>query len=235
MRASIRGSIRSVMLTDSESSAPATRAASMSRRSGRFSAQKAASACSLSNRGTSSQVERVFMAGSRVAEGLVHLALVEEFFLVLERPGVDDPDGLAVGAVDAEDAGASGGSAKVEISGLSGEAGGIGQQLDGEGIFEGLLNVLDGDGAVQIERQVVPIKVHGVMPCISIDDSLYLLCIYKIHIQPRSQSVNRLFFDFVCHAAAPSPQPSPPPRGEGVRWRRWYRNAKHLAVGRLAP
>src|SRR6266540_974836 len=118
MRASIRGSIRSVMVTDSESSAPATRAASMSRRSGRLSAQNAASACSLSNRGTSSQVESVFMAGSRVAEGLVHLALVEELLFVLEQPGMDDPDGLAVGSVDAENAGAVGGSAEVEVSGL---------------------------------------------------------------------------------------------------------------------
>src|ERR1017187_2846292 len=56
MRASIRGSIRSVMVTDSDASALPAVADSMSRRSGRFSVQKLASASSLSKRGTSSHL-----------------------------------------------------------------------------------------------------------------------------------------------------------------------------------
>src|ERR1043166_3523270 len=56
MRASIRGSMRNVMVTDSDDSlAPAT-AVSISRRSGLFSAQKSASAVSLSKIGTSSHL-----------------------------------------------------------------------------------------------------------------------------------------------------------------------------------
>src|SRR5580704_16797976 len=56
MRASIRGSMRKVMVTDSAASALPAVADSIRRRSGRFSAQKTASASSLSKRGTSSQL-----------------------------------------------------------------------------------------------------------------------------------------------------------------------------------
>ena len=33
----------------------------------------------------------------------------------------------------------------------------------------------------------------------------------------------------------PHPDPLPLRGGEGVRWRRWFRCGKHLAVRRLAP
>src|SRR6266540_744771 len=40
---------------------------------------------------------------------------------------------------------------------------------------------------------------------------------------------------WACHAAAPSPRPSPLRGGEGVRWRSGFRNGKPLIVGGLAP
>src|SRR5262245_27952324 len=113
--------MRRVMETDSDSSVPEATADSMRRRSGRLSAQKAASACSLSNSGTSSQLAIVFMhanlqacrapdtwsgmassaaatatvTGSGIPQGLVHLAFVKVSLFGLERPGVNHSDGLA--------------------------------------------------------------------------------------------------------------------------------------------
>ena len=61
MRASMRGSKRSVTVTDSDASAWPATDDSMSRTSGRFSDQKPASASSLSKSGTSSQLANVRM------------------------------------------------------------------------------------------------------------------------------------------------------------------------------
>ena len=78
MRANIRGSIRNVMVTDSESSLAAATADSINRKSGRFSDQNSASADSLSNIGTSSQLamERMLI----VFVGTAHLTLQEIYF-----------------------------------------------------------------------------------------------------------------------------------------------------------
>src|SRR6185295_17480715 len=140
MRASIRGSIRKVMVTDSDSSEPAATAASISRKSSRFSAQNADSPSSLSKSGTSSQVLITFMTlrvvfvggASRRAQGLVHFPLIKELLLRLERPGMDDPRGLPVRAVNGQDAGAVGGHSQVEEPRLGGEPGGVAQEADGE-------------------------------------------------------------------------------------------------------
>src|ERR1035438_246597 len=70
MRASIRGSIRSVMVTDSDASALPAVADSMRRRSGRFSAQNSASASSLSKRGTSSH-----LANARITKKINRLLI----------------------------------------------------------------------------------------------------------------------------------------------------------------
>src|SRR5436190_18602096 len=102
MRASIRGSIRRVIVTDSETSDPAATADSIRRKSRRFSAQKAASASSLSKSGTSSQLEMEFMADLGRAESLVHPAVVKIFLLGFEGTRVNDADGLAVRAINAE-------------------------------------------------------------------------------------------------------------------------------------
>ena len=72
MRASIRGSIRSVIVTDSDDSALPETAVSISRTAGRFSAQNVASAASLSNSGTSSQLAKVCTAKNL----LIHYASV---------------------------------------------------------------------------------------------------------------------------------------------------------------
>ena len=71
IRASIRGSIRSVMVTDSDYSALPATAASMSRTPGRFSDQNVASAASLSKIGTSSQLAKVC-----TVKNLIHYASV---------------------------------------------------------------------------------------------------------------------------------------------------------------
>ena len=68
MRANMRGSIRNVMVTDSDVSALPETAVSMSRTPGRFSAQNAASAASLSKIGTSSQLAKV----CTVKNSLIH-------------------------------------------------------------------------------------------------------------------------------------------------------------------
>src|SRR5262245_27892608 len=124
MRASIRGSMRRVIVTDSDNSVPAATADSIKRKSGRFSAQNADSASSLSQRGTSSQLEMVFMSAvsSRVAQGLVHLALIKKLLFRLEPARVDDAHRFAVGPVDCENALAIGSHAQIEIAGLRGEA-----------------------------------------------------------------------------------------------------------------
>src|SRR5579862_9214682 len=112
MRASIRGSIRSVIVTDSDDSTVFATAVSISRRSGRFSAQKSASADSLSKIGTSSQRANEFMAifvsllirvePSSVRQSLVQLALVKIPLFRLQRPGVDDPKLFPVGPINTE-------------------------------------------------------------------------------------------------------------------------------------
>src|ERR1039458_2247894 len=110
MRESRRGSMRSEMATDSEvSELPAT-AASMRRRSGLFSAQKSASASSLSKIGTSSHLAIARIASATkshhtshirithhvsLRQHLVHFALVEEPFFRLERAGVEHPSLLS--------------------------------------------------------------------------------------------------------------------------------------------
>src|SRR5438034_1931473 len=98
------------MVTDSADSADVATDVSISRRSGRFSAQKAASASSLPKRGTSSHTGIAFMANPfrsfrlglplqfratpapLLRERLVQLTLVEELFLRIKGPGVNDPD-----------------------------------------------------------------------------------------------------------------------------------------------
>ena len=59
MRANMRGSIRNVMVTDSETSLVPATATSINRKSGRVSDQKSDSDFSLSNIGTSSQLAMV--------------------------------------------------------------------------------------------------------------------------------------------------------------------------------
>src|SRR5438445_10810153 len=61
----MRGSIRSVIVTDSADSVARATDNSIKRKSGRLTDQNAASASSRSNSGTSSQFEMAFMAGYR--------------------------------------------------------------------------------------------------------------------------------------------------------------------------
>src|SRR5688572_26595884 len=123
------------MVTDSDDSAPEATDDSSNRRSGRVSAQKAASASSRSNRGTSSQLAMAFMSVQFLLpakpsckmqsprftqsflprERLVQLALVEELFFRIKRTAEDDPDLLSVCSIHAEDPQPARRSAQVEI------------------------------------------------------------------------------------------------------------------------
>src|SRR5260221_8173513 len=95
-----------VLMTDSDISELAAPAASINRRSGRFSAQNDASDSSLSKSGTSSHVVIEFI--SRTTQGLIHFALIKKLLLRLERSGVDNPDRLPVGPIHREDSSAPG-------------------------------------------------------------------------------------------------------------------------------
>src|SRR5688572_1094336 len=133
IRASMRGSMRKVIVTDS-ASPPVATAASMSRISIRFSAQNAASASSLSNIGTSSQVATAFMLVAGLSDltnsfqapqCLVGTALIKEPLLGFERTGKNHANQLAVSAVDTEDTLPVDRDSQVEKAGLRREAGGV--------------------------------------------------------------------------------------------------------------
>src|SRR6267378_5863999 len=104
MRASIRGSMRSVIVTDSALSVGPATAVSINRKSGLFSAQKPASASSLSKIGTSSHlaIARMFSLNVSLCQRLFHLALVEEPFFGLELAGENHANLPAIRAIDGE-------------------------------------------------------------------------------------------------------------------------------------
>src|SRR5712691_1031455 len=77
MRASMRGSIRSVIVTDSELSVGPATAVSINRKSGLFSAQKPASASSLSKIGISSHLAIARMLLIRERQFRTSLAVIE--------------------------------------------------------------------------------------------------------------------------------------------------------------
>src|ERR1035438_7420747 len=182
MRASIRGSIRSVMVTDSEASELSDRAASISRRSGRFSSQKSDSAASLSNSGTSSQLAKVriffrfvlllvlvFLSSitrtrtRRILsrQRLIQLPLVKKSLFRLERPGVQHADGFSVRAIDAENSQAARRHAEVEETCLNTKPRRVGQQLDRKWVFKRLFNFPLIQRTTQLKRRIVPIKFHS--------------------------------------------------------------------------
>src|SRR5665213_426332 len=136
MRASIRGSIRSVMVTDSDDSALPATADSIRRRSGRFSAQNPASASSLSKSGTSSQFAKVLTANyfcrASGRKRLFHFPLIKKPFLRLERARVQNTDGTAVRPIHADDSDAAGGHSEIEKSRLHAKARRVGQQPHGK-------------------------------------------------------------------------------------------------------
>src|ERR1019366_200326 len=166
MRASIRGSIRSEMATDPEPSALPATAASMRRRSGLFSAQKVASASSLSKIGTSSHLaiaRIVFVWPPATAyrslktdyqslitghwprslcQTLIHFPLIEEPFFGLERAGVKDAGLFSVRPIHAEDSIATRRHAQVEVTGLHRKPGRIRQEPDREGVFKRFFDFL---------------------------------------------------------------------------------------------
>src|SRR5262245_1382797 len=113
----MRGSIRRVMVTDSEPSLLPATADSMRQTSNLFSAQKSASATSLSKNGTSSHLIMAHVMSTYISlmgQSLIHLPLVEESFFGFEQPGVDNPDHFAVRAIHAEDASAADNHAEVK-------------------------------------------------------------------------------------------------------------------------
>src|SRR5258708_37953253 len=101
----MRGSILNVIVTESDPSlAPAT-APSISRTSGLFSAQKPASASSLSKIGTSSHfamARTFFFNCASLRQRLFHFSLVEEPLLRPQLAGENHPHLLSTGSVHPE-------------------------------------------------------------------------------------------------------------------------------------
>jgi hypothetical protein len=95
-----------------------------------------------------------------LGQGAGKSALVEKFFLRLEEAGEDHAGQLSIGAIDGENPLAAGGDAQIEKSRLNLESGGIGEQADGKGIFKRLFDESQGQRGIQIERWIVPIKLH---------------------------------------------------------------------------
>jgi hypothetical protein len=87
------------------------------------------------------------------------------------------------------------------------------------------------------EKRGVRVKWEAWVQCASASRNLCSRVLSNLSPQPLPPSgrVRRTSRRFACHAAAPHPGPLPLRGGEGVRWRRWFRNGKHLTVGRLAP
>jgi len=96
-----------------------------------------------------------------LSQGLIEFPLVEESFFRLKGPGVDDADLFAVRAIDAEDAGAGAGHAQVKKAGLGSEAWRVGQEPNRKRILEGFFDFLQIQRAIEIERGVIPIKLHS--------------------------------------------------------------------------
>ena len=97
-----------------------------------------------------------------MGQSLVHLPLVEESFFGLKRPGIDDPNQLAVGPIDAEDADAADRHTQVKKPGLDGEPWGIRQEPNGERVFKRFFDFSLRQRAFGIKRRIIPIKLHRV-------------------------------------------------------------------------
>src|ERR1700722_11439326 len=118
------------MATDSELSLLDATADSINRKSGRYSFQKSASATSLSNRGTSSQLVKEFITAIAInpnalqnsqpsmRQHLVQLPLIKKSLLRFQRTGVNHPHLLPVRPIHAEDSNSAGGHPHIKKPGL---------------------------------------------------------------------------------------------------------------------
>src|ERR1035438_9498934 len=149
----MRGSIRNVMVIESDNSLPAATELSMRRTSTRVSAQKAASDSSRSKRGTSSQLEMAFIK-KLLGQGLSHFSLIKKSVFRFERSGKNDAGLFAVGTKDRENAHAIGGHPEIEKTGLLGEARRIRHQSDCKRVLKRFLNNLKGHRLIQIKRWI---------------------------------------------------------------------------------
>jgi len=92
---------------------------------------------------------------------LVEFALIEEPFFGLEMTGVNDPNLFPVRSVNTKNTGSGTADAQVEKPRLSGKPRRIRQQPNHEGIFERFFDFLQSQRAIEIERRVIPIKLHS--------------------------------------------------------------------------
>src|SRR5436190_23455426 len=97
---------------------------------------------------------------SCLSKGLIDFALVEEFFLRFKGTGVNDPESLAVRAVNTEHADPAGRNAEIHITSLNRKTRRTGQQPYRKRILEGFLDFLQRKRGIQVKRRIVPVKVH---------------------------------------------------------------------------
>jgi len=96
-----------------------------------------------------------------LCQRLVEFALIEEPFFGLEVTGVNDPNLFPVRPVNTENAGSGAADAQVKKPGLSHKPWRIRQQPNREGIFERFFDFLQSQRTIEIERRVIPIKLHS--------------------------------------------------------------------------
>src|SRR6266550_2012318 len=209
MRASMRGSIRSVIVTDSVASLLLATADSINRRSGRFSPQKSASASSLSKIGTSSQfaIERIIKRPQDYRppdydefccplslglvilfpvfsprECLIQLALIKKSFFGLERPRVNHPNLFSIRSIHAENPDSASGHSQIEEPRLNREPRRIRQQPDGKGIFKRFFYFPSSQRAIELKGRIVPIELHFEL----IVNNTPMQCLYIVFTHGRS-------------------------------------------------
>src|SRR5215471_1834304 len=152
--------MRRVIVTDSAASPFPARDDSINRKSGLFSAQKFASASSLSKIGTSSQLATAritrFHRPALLRQSLFALPLIEEPFLRLKRPRMKHSNLLAVGSIHAEHSNAASRHPQVEKPRLNRKARRIRQHPQSKRIFKRFLYLTLRQRTVQIEGRVIP-------------------------------------------------------------------------------
>jgi hypothetical protein len=176
------------MVTDSDASALPAVAASIRRRSGRFSDQNNASASSLSKIGTSSQLANVRICflihhlprrqlhprisffdfadedadeNDFLRKSLIHFPLVKKSFFRFKHAGMQNADQPAVRPIHAENSFATGRHPQVEETRLHAKPRRVRQQPHGKRIFKRLFNFPLIQRTIQLKWRIIPIELHN--------------------------------------------------------------------------
>src|ERR1039457_4159146 len=169
------------MVTDSAASALPAVAASIRRKSGRFSTQNSASASSLSKIGTSSQLAKVRTNhvslvtphapvlhsaqrdGGSLLTGIqspVQFPLIKEPFFRFKSAGAQPPRHPAVGPIHAANSDPARRHSQAEKARLHAKSRRVRQQPNGKRILKGLFNFPLSQRTIQLKGRIVPIELH---------------------------------------------------------------------------